>query len=279
MKKISFSLRETLPTIICFLLFFGGIAYVASINIWIAIFFVIHWYGSLFVQTFFLHRYASHKLFSMTSRQEKIWFIITWIFQGSSWLNQVLYALLHRAHHAFSDTAKDPHSPHYHHPILPLMWQTKKTYSGAETNPDYQRFSEGIPRWQKFEKFADHRVTRIMWVIFYTLIYLTLLPNLTNGFVGEHILLLLLPIHYLMGPIHGMIVNWFGHQYGYQNFDNHDKSTNTFIVDLVMLGECYQNNHHHDPSNVNFAQKKFEWDPVYWICRIFDRVGIISLKR
>ena len=31
---------------------------------------------------------------------------------------------------------------------------------------------------------------------------------------------LFLPVHFLMGPIHGAIVNWCGHRYGYQNFDN-----------------------------------------------------------
>jgi len=30
-----------------------------------------------------------------------------------------------------------------------------------------------------------------------------------------------------MGPIHGAIVNWAGHKYGYQNFDNGDRSRNT----------------------------------------------------
>ena len=29
---------------------------------------------------------------------------------------------------------------------------------------------------------------------------------------------LLLPVHFLMGPFHGAIVNWAGHKYGYRNF-------------------------------------------------------------
>ena len=35
---------------------------------------------------------------------------------------------------------------------------------------------------------------------------------------------LLLPIHLSMGAMHGTIMNWTGHKYGYQNFDNNDKS-------------------------------------------------------
>ena len=40
------------------------------------------------------------------------------------------------------------------------------------------------------------------------------------------------PSHFMMGPIHGAIVNWCGHKYGYRNFDNGDDSRNTLLVRL-----------------------------------------------
>ena len=40
----------------------------------IIIFFISHWYLSLFVQTIFLHRYASHQMFTMTPVVEKGFF-------------------------------------------------------------------------------------------------------------------------------------------------------------------------------------------------------------
>ena len=42
----------------------------------IIIFFVSHWYLSLFVQTMFLHRYASHQMFTMSKGWEKIFFFL-----------------------------------------------------------------------------------------------------------------------------------------------------------------------------------------------------------
>ena len=60
-----------------------------------------------------------------------------------------------------------------------------------------------------------------------------------------------------MGPLHGAIVNWCGHKYGYANFDNQDKSKNTTPVDFLMLGELFQNNHHKFPNSPNFAKKWF----------------------
>jgi hypothetical protein len=35
---------------------------------------------------------------------------------------------------------------------------------------------------------------------------------------------LLLPIQFLMSPIHGAIINWFAHKYGYRNFEVGDTS-------------------------------------------------------
>jgi stearoyl-CoA desaturase (delta-9 desaturase) len=34
-------------------------------NIWILVFFLAHWYVSLFFQSFFHHRYAAHAMFVM----------------------------------------------------------------------------------------------------------------------------------------------------------------------------------------------------------------------
>jgi stearoyl-CoA desaturase (delta-9 desaturase) len=69
---------------------------------------------------------------------------------------------------------------------------------------------------------------------------------------------LLLPLHYVMGPIHGAIVNWCGHRYGYQN------------------GELFQNNHHKFGMSPNFAVRKFEIDPCYQVMRLLAALRIID---
>ena len=79
----------------------------------ILIIFISHWYLSLFFQTIFLHRYSAHQMFTMSKFWEKVFFFLTFIFQGSSFLNPRAYAILHRLHHKYSDTEKDPHSPRF----------------------------------------------------------------------------------------------------------------------------------------------------------------------
>ena len=70
----------------------------------VIIIFVIHWYASLFFQTFFHHRYASHAMFTMSRAWEKIFHVLAWIFQGSSYLSPYTYGVMHRHHHAYADT-------------------------------------------------------------------------------------------------------------------------------------------------------------------------------
>src|SRR3954453_2087820 len=88
-------------------------------------FFILHWQLSVFFQTFFLHRYGAHRMFTMSKGWERFFHLCTFVFQGSSYLNPRAYAWLHREHHAFSDTERDPHSPHHAKGFGDMMWKTK----------------------------------------------------------------------------------------------------------------------------------------------------------
>ena len=76
----------------------------------------------------------------------------------------------------------------------------------------------------------------VAWGTLYALFYLAFAPHWW--------LLLLLPFHWLMGPVHGAIVNWAGHKIGYRNYDSDDNSKNTLVFDVLTMGELFQNNHH-----------------------------------
>lgn len=240
----------------------------------IVTFFIAHWYLSLFGQTFFLHRYSAHAMFTMNKFWERFFFFFTYVTQGSSYLSPRAYAILHRMHHAYSDTEKDPHSPHFYKNVFSMMWRTKEIYHSVlthETKPE-ARFDYGVPQWGLIEKIGSNWISRVLWGTVYVLVYIYFVSP------DQWYLFLLLPIHFLMGPVHGAIVNWSGHMYGYQNFDNHDKSRNTLILDFLMMGELFQNNHHKLPKRANFAAKWFEFDPTYPIMKMLHWVGIIKIK-
>lgn len=238
----------------------------------VLIFLVLHWYLSLFSQTFFLHRYSAHKMFKLSPFWEKFFYLFTYITQGSSYLSPRAYAILHRMHHAYSDTEKDPHSPHFSSNVFTMMWKTKNIYNdylNRRKTPEKQ-FDRNYPEWNIIERMGDSYLSRIAWGTLYVLIYIYFAPPWPFYF--------LLPIHFLMGPIQGAIVNWGGHKYGYSNYDNKDFSRNTLLFDFLMLGELFQNNHHTYPNRADFATKWYEVDPVYPIIKVLDKVGVIELR-
>jgi stearoyl-CoA desaturase (delta-9 desaturase) len=240
---------------------------------WIIAFFLLHFWGSVFMQTFFLHRYASHGMFKMSHGWERFFHFMTYLLQGSSYLNPRAYAMLHREHHAFSDTPRDPHSPHTYPNLMKMMWVTKERYHGIqhhEIEPE-ARFQGPTPQWPLIDNFGRTWASHIMFIGLYTAFYVAFAPS-WQWF-------LLLPLHFLMGPIHGAIVNWCGHKYGYRNFatTREDRSRNVLWIDFVTLGELFQNNHHKYGMSPNFAARWFEIDPSYPVIKLFAWLGIIEM--
>lgn len=240
----------------------------------ILVFLVSHWLLSVFCQTFFLHRYGAHGMFSMSKGWERFFHLLTFVSQGSSYLNPRAYAVLHRQHHAFSDTERDPHSPHVETNFFKMMLKTKHRYDDinrqrVEVEP---RFGQPEPpQWAAIDNFGRTWPCHILFGTAYTLFYFAYAPS-WHWY-------LLLPVHYMMGPIHGAIVNWGGHKYGYRNFDTteDDRSRNTLVLDFLTLGELFQNNHHKYGMAPNFAARWFEIDPAFQVMRLLRALGIIDL--
>ncbi len=210
----------------------------------------------------------------MSKAWEKVFFVLTWIFQGSNYLSAYGYGIMHRMHHAYADTPQDPHSPKYDESIFKMMWKTKTTYSAitskkVEVDP---RFTANVPEWTWFDNFARSWPSRIFWGAVYFFVY--------YQFATEWWLWLLLPAQWLLAPIHGAIINWFAHKYGYTNYEVKDTSKNFLPFDFLMMGESYHNNHHKHANRANFGSIRWhEFDPTYPAIWIFDKLGIIRLKQ
>ena len=237
----------------------------------ILVFFVLHWYLSLFAQTFFHHRYAAHRAFTMSKRWEKLFFVYAYITQGSSYMSPRVYAILHRLHHAYTDTENDPHSPSYDKNVFAMMWHTSVTYVQIMKNKMQveERFLKNIPQMNWLDKWGNTWYSRILWSGVYTWFYVAFAPS-----VWWYVLI---PLHIVMGPIHGVIINWFAHKYGRTNFETDNTSKNLFKLDMLMLGEGYHNNHHQFPGRSNFAFKKGEFDPVYPIIVLLNKLKVIKI--
>src|SRR5947208_12807740 len=120
------------------------------------VFFFGHWLASVFFQSLFQHRYAAHRMYTMTPRVERGLHLLTYVSQGPSYLNPRGYAILHRQHHAFSDTPKDPHSPRNFGNVFTMMLDTKKRYDAyayRREEPE-ARFDGGTPEWPMLDRIG-----------------------------------------------------------------------------------------------------------------------------
>lgn len=282
-----------------------------NLVLFVVILFITHWYASLFCQSFFNHRYMTHLQFSMTKSWERFFYILAFMCQGSSYLSARTYVVMHRMHHAYSDDEQDPHSPRFFLNSLQLLWNMKLRYAFLLILDETKSWDEKdalakkmlnakslqwyyswrkvnvssiwhkLPRKSSFDTFADAWYCRFAWGLLYAVPYYAVASYIANNDVSawHYLLCVLYPFHFIMGPIHGTIVNWFGHKHGYQNFNNGDDSTNCVLWwDLFLLGELFQNNHHHSASSPNFAMKKGEFDPLYPILLLLRKCKIIYFK-
>ncbi|MHA4847477.1 acyl-CoA desaturase [Flavitalea antarctica] len=239
----------------------------------ILIFFIVLWYLSLFSQTFFLHRYAAHGSFKMNKFWEKFFYVFTWITQGSSYLSPRAYGIMHRMHHAFTDTEKDPHSPIYSKHVVDMMLKTHRVYSDIFTGKTVveDRFTKNVPTWRWFDKIAHSSFSRLIWIAAYVAFF--------YFFATSWWWYLLLPIVFSMGVVHGAIINWYAHKFGYINYKVKNTSMNLLSVDILMMGESYHNNHHKFPGSVNFGKRWHEVDPTYPVILLLKWMGIIRFAQ
>jgi stearoyl-CoA desaturase (delta-9 desaturase) len=132
------------------------------------------------------------------------------------------------------------------------------------------RFTKNVPQWKGFDAFAGSKFSRLLWIGLYILFFAFFATTWWHW--------LLLPVTFLMAPIHGVIINWFGHIYGYVNYQMENTSKNLFRFDFLMMGEGYHNNHHKHASRANFGVKWYEIDVTYLVIKMLDAVGFINLK-
>jgi stearoyl-CoA desaturase (delta-9 desaturase) len=211
-------------------------------------------------------------MFTMSRGWEKVFHIGCFVTQGSSYISAYTYGLMHRLHHAHTDTPEDPHSPHNNPNVFAMMWETRTNYYGLYkgTISADEKYTKGLPEWRAFDNLAHTYWSRLLWVCIYVGIYLLLATSWWQ--------FLLLPVTLAMSPLQGVAVNWWAHRFGYENFKMDNTSKNILPVDILFWGEAYHNNHHKHPTRPNNASKWFEWDMGYQAMRGMQKLGIIKIR-
>ena len=237
------------------------------------IYLAIHWYVSLFFQSFFHHRYAAHGVCTMSPAMEKVFHICCFLSQGSSYISAATYGMMHRLHHDHTDEPADPHSPAITPNMFAMMWYTRNSYIDIYTGKTKvaEKYKKNLPHWEAFDRIVHTPWMRIIWVLLYIGLY--------SVIATQWWMWLFMPLTLSMGAFQGVAINWWAHKYGYETYKMDNTSKNILPVDLIFVGEAYHNNHHKHPGRPNNAHRWFEIDMTYQLMRVMNKVGMIRLQR
>lgn len=220
--------------------------------------------------TVFYHRALAHQSIVLPKILRK--FVV---FTGP-WLTGIdpkAWACMHRLHHRYSDTKKDPHSPH-HKGFFGIALAQLESYNrvlkGLLTKKDF--YTDIVSDLDFPIGWANRKG---LWKIPY-LVQLFIAGIL--AFASHPLLGIAYYIGIMSHPFQGWLVNSVAHYFGYRNFRTTDKSKNSTIVALLVAGEGYQNNHHRFPESPKFSMRWWEIDWGWGICVCLRTLGLVKIR-
>jgi len=190
-----------------------------------------------------LHRYYSHKSFEFKNTFLKWTFTIIATLAGRG--SPLGWVYLHRKHHAYSDTEQDPHSPKF---------------------LGYKLFGFSHYKKQEEEKMQLFLIKDLMTKeqLFIHKWYMLIILAFVISFAVINF-----QLFYFVWVVPAFLIqlsqynfNYFGHTYGYRNFDTKDDSRNNMWLFPIILGEAWHNNHHANPKDCSTKVKSTEYDPL-----------------
>jgi fatty-acid desaturase len=217
---------------------------------WIPISIAAFLYIGIFGVNIGLHRYFAHHSFKTGD-------FGYWLLLFSSFLpmlgSPVAWGSVHLYHHRFSDTSKDPHSPH-----------------------NAGRFGSWFTVWPKiviplslYRNFIRDQRVQILdkyyfsFVIAYVLLLFVISPKLV-------LFLFAIPA---VGCFHGAaaiaVLPHLRGLGGYRNHETDDNSQNSFLAWVLSLGEGWHNNHHNNAKKYRQGELWWELDPSAFIIKNF----------
>jgi stearoyl-CoA desaturase (delta-9 desaturase) len=197
-----------------------------------------------------LHRLWSHKSFTTKPWKEIILhFFAVPLLYGSS----IAYIGVHRQHHAYADTEKDPH-------VISPWWKAFFYFRDQNFKIENKFVSDLIKnpthRWVHKNYFKINTIILLSFLLIFGIYY--------TGWILSYMV-----VHNFIAV---GLVNLLGHypKYGTKPFDTKDNSTNNAFLKWFTWSEGYHNHHHYNPKSYTFVVNKGEFDfPAILIEKFF----------
>lgn len=200
------------------------------------------------------HRTLSHNSWKFHPVVKKVLIMLASMSNVGSPLTWVA---VHRAHHLYCDTEKDPHSPKYYS-IWYVIFGTMFSKVSIKKVLDLMRDNYIIFVHQYYY------LLQLPWIAFlYTL----------GGWMA------VISCHIVPGGLTwlaGSFLNYWNHTYGYRTYDIADSSKNSWLTGILVFGEGWHNNHHRFPIKGTTKNNAYEFDAIYYIAKLLG--GRMTVK-
>jgi len=213
------------------------------------------YFGRMFFITAGFHRYFAHRAYKMGRVMQ---FLMAWGASTSCQKGVLWWAAHHRAHHRYSDTERDIHSPK-----KGFWW----SHVGWILCPKYQATD-----WAAIKDFS--KFPELVWLNKYHLV-----PGITlgaacyalGGYSALWTFFLSTTLLY-----HGTFsINSLMHLWGRRRFVTTDTSRNSLLLALITMGEGWHNNHHYYQSTANQGFYWWEIDLSYYVLQLLSWLGLV----
>lgn len=203
------------------------------------VFYVIY----LSITSLTIHRLLCHRAFIVSPIVRKLLIIGASLSTTGSAIPLVS---LHRAHHRFSDTKQDPHSPKYM-----SIWRVLFGTMFSEVKIRYAMDLVRDPFCKLMHRY--YFLTQIPVILFWY-------------FVGGYVAVF--ACHVVPSGLTWIAiscVNYFNHTSGYVTTVMRDTSKNNLITGYLTLGEGWHNNHHTSSASPYNKVNWWEFDFIYYV--------------
>ena len=240
MKKPSHNSQVRFMQVLNHLLLICGLAYAITTSAWayLLISLLTYWVIGVLGINVGYHRLISHRSFKTPVWIEKplaIIGVLTTVGSPLAWV------AVHRQHHRAPETPQDPHSPY-----IIGNW---RAWFGVW---DLVRLDLKLVRDLRSDSFYKWTHKNYIWII---AAYCAALALIDPWLV---IFAYCIPACLCLHATSAIIV--IAHRHGYKTHVCRDQSRNSWIANIITLGEGWHNNHHAKPYAWNNWEKWWEWD-------------------